>query len=311
MHACGHDVHITSLVGTARLMAASRDTWSGTLMLIGQPAEELGRGARAMMEDDLWARFGQPDSALAFHVSAGTPTGRLEAVVGSPMSGSDSVDIIIHGVGSHGASPHKSVDPVVLGSQIVLALQTVISREMPPREAGVITVGTFHAGTKRNIIPDQARLELTVRNDNLETRQLLLDGIRRVAENMGRVAGLPEDRLPEVVLVRGGMPPTVNDTELTRRLKSVWHEALGEGIFFDAKRESMHAEDFSFFTTEPYIPSTYFGVGGTPMADIEAANAGGDPVAPHHSPLFRVDPQASIMMGVEATVVALREMLQE
>jgi len=311
MHACGHDVHITSLAGTARLMASSRDTWSGTLMLIGQPAEEQGLGSRTMMEDHLWERFGQPDFAMGFHVSAGTPVGKLEAVIGSPNSGSDSVDIIVHGIGAHGASPHQSVDPVVLGAQIVLALQTVISREKPPREAGVITVGSFHAGTRRNIIPDQARLELTVRNDNLETRHLLLDGIRRVAENMGRVAGLPEELLPEVIFIDNSTPPIVNNTELTRRMRSVWSNALGDDVFVEVKRDSMHAEDFSGFTTDPYIPSTYFGVGGTSLNDLEAVASGGAPVSPHHSPLFRIEAEESVRLGVQATVLALRELLQD
>lgn len=310
MHACGHDVHMTSLVGTARVMAATKDTWSGTLMLIGQPAEERVNGAKGMMEDGIWERFGQPDYALAFHVASGVPTGKLVAVVGSPMSGADTVDIIIHGIGAHGASPHRGVDPVVLGSQIVLALQTVISRDMPPREAGVITVGSFHAGTKHNIISDKAHLQLTVRNDNLETRQILLDGIRRVAENMGRVAGLPDDLLPEVIVSDESVPPAINDTGLTQRLRGVWRSALGEDIFYEVKRKGMGAEDFPFFTTDPYIPSTYFSVGGTPQADFDAEEAGGTPVPSHHSPLFKVKGEESVRLGVEATVVALRDLLQ-
>jgi len=310
MHACGHDVHMTSLVGTARMMAASMDTWSGTLMLIGQPAEERINGAKGMMEDGLWERFGQPDYALAFHVASGVPTGKLVAVVGSPMSGADTVDIIIHGVGAHGASPHRGVDPVVLGSQIVLALQTVVSRELPPREAGVITVGSFHAGTKHNIISDTAHLQLTVRNDNFESRDLLLAGIKRIAENMGRVAGLPEDLLPEVIVSSEGVPPTINDAMLTQRLRGVWSSALGEDIFFEAKRQGMGAEDFPFFTVDPYIPSTYFAVGGTPQADFDAEKAGGTPVPSHHSPLFKVKGEESVRLGVEATVYALQDLLQ-
>jgi hippurate hydrolase len=310
MHACGHDVHITSLVGTARIMAATRDSWSGTLMLIGQPAEERVGGAKRMMADGIWQRFGQPDYALAFHVSSGVPTGKLVAVVGSPMSGADTVDIIVHGIGAHGASPHRGVDPVVLGSQIVLALQTVVSRELAPREAGVITVGSFHAGTKHNIISDQAHLQLTVRNDNLESRQVLLDGIRRIAVNMGRVAGLPDDLLPEVIVSDEGVPPAVNDTQLTLRLRSVWSEALGEDVFYESKRKGMGAEDFPFFTTEPYIPSTYFAVGGTPQADFDMEEAGGPPVPSHHSPLFKIEPEASVVLGVEATVLALKDLLQ-
>ena len=310
MHACGHDVHMTSLVGTARVMAATKNTWSGTLMLIGQPAEERVNGAKGMMEDGIWERFGQPDYALAFHVASGVPTGKLVAVVGSPMSGADTVDIIIHGIGAHGASAHRGVDPVVLGSQIVLALQTVVSRDMPPREAGVITVGSFHAGTKHNIISDKAHLQLTVRNDNFETRKILLDGIKRVAENMGRVAGLPDDLLPEVIVSDESVPPAINDTELTQRLRGAWRSALGEDIFFESKRQGMGAEDFPFFTTDPYIPSTYFAVGGTPQADFDAEEAGGIPVPSHHSPLFKVKGEESVRLGVEATVVALRDLLQ-
>jgi hippurate hydrolase len=303
-------VHITSLVGTARVMAATRDTWSGTLMLIGQPAEERVGGARGMMADNLWERLGRPDYALAFHVSSGVPTGKLVATVGSPMSGADTVDIIVHGIGAHGASPHRGVDPVVLGSQIVLALQTVVSRELAPREAGVITIGSFHAGTKHNIISDKAHLQLTVRNDNFETREILLDGIKRIAENMGRVAGLPEDLLPEVIVSDESVPPAINDTDLTRRLRATWQEAFGEDVFFEEKRKGMGAEDFPFFTVDPYIPSTYFAVGGTLQSDIDAEKAGGPPVPSHHSPLFKVEGEESVRMGVEATVVALRDLLQ-
>lgn len=310
MHACGHDVHITSLVGTARFMAANRDSWSGTLMLIGQPAEERVGGAKSMMKDGLWERFGKPDYALAFHVSSGVPTGKLVAIVGATMSGADTVDIIIHGIGAHGASPHRGVDPVVLGSEIVLALQTVVSRELAPREAGVITVGSFHSGTKHNIISDEARLQLTVRNDNLQTRQVLLDGIKRIAENMGRVAGLPEDLLPEVIVSDESVPPTINDTKLTQRLKAVWSKELGEDIFYESKREGMGAEDFSFFTTDPYVASTYFSVGGTPQADFDTEQAGGPAVPSHHSPLFKVKSEESVRMGVEATVIALQDLLQ-
>lgn len=184
MHACGHDVHITSLVGTACHIATNRDSWSGTLMLIGQPAEERVAGARSMMEDDLWLRFGKPDYALAFHVSSALPTGKLSVTPDSSYSGADTVDIIIHGVGAHGASPHSGVGPVVLGSQIVIALQTVVSRTLAPREAGMITVGAFHSGTKHNIISDRAHLQLTVRNDNLLSNQ---NGMSRAnADQVGR-----------------------------------------------------------------------------------------------------------------------------
>jgi len=308
MHACGHDVHITALVGTARQMAARRDEWSGTLMLIGQPAEELIAGARVMMEDDLWARFGKPDQAMAFHVAASIPTGRLAAPL-APYSGSDTVDIIVHGIGAHGASPHSGIDPVLVGSQIVLGLQAVVSRNLAPREPGVITVGAFHAGTKHNIISDRAHLKLTVRSESRAARKLLLDGIRRVAEHTGRAAGLPEELLPEVIVSDESTPPTLNDPALTAMLKATWSERFGDDIFYSAEREGMGAEDFPFFVTDPYIPSTYFAVGGTPQAAFDAAEAGGPAVPSHHSPLFKVAPEPSITLGVEATVTGLLELL--
>jgi len=309
MHACGHDVHITSLVGTAQLMVEKRDQWQGTLMLIGQPAEERVLGAAAMRADDLWPRFGQPDYAMAFHVTSSMPTGMLGASVESPYSGADTVDIYVSGVGAHGASPHRGVDPVVLGSQIVMALQTVVSRTLPPRRPGVITVGAFHSGTKHNIISDSAHLQLTVRSESADDRELLLDGIKRVAENMGRVAGLPEDRLPRVVVSDESVPPTLNDKALTERIIATWTEQFGEGVLFSGERLGMGAEDFPFFTVDPYIPSLYFAVGGTPPEDFAREQNGGAPVPSHHSPLFKIAPEASVTMGVEASVSALLELL--
>lgn len=311
MHACGHDVHITSLVGTGRVMMARRDEWQGTLMLIGQPAEERVGGAKLMMNEGIWDTYGKPDYALAFHVTSTVPTGKIIAEKDSPYSGADTVDILIKGVGAHGASPHRGIDPVVLGSEIVLALQTVVSRSLPPRRPGVITVGSFHAGTKHNIISDAAKLQLTVRSESVVDRQLLLDGIKRVAENMGRVAGLPDDMLPEVIVYENeGVPPTLNDAMLTDRLRSVWQTQLGDAAFFNEPRLGMGAEDFPFFTTDPYIPSVYFAVGGTPQADFDVEAAGGEPVPSHHSPLFKIDPRPAITLGVEASVIALIELLQ-
>ena len=309
MHACGHDVHITSLVGTAQIMAERRDEWQGTLMLIGQPAEERVMGAAAMRADNIWDRFGQPDYAMAFHVTSAMPTGMLGASVDSPYSGADTVDIYITGVGAHGASPHRGVDPIVLGSQIVMGLQTVVSRTLPPRRPGVITVGAFHSGTKHNIISDAAHLQLTVRSESASDRTLLLDGIRRVAENMGRVAGLPEELLPRVVVSDESVPPTLNDKALTERIMALWNGHFGEGVLFSGERLGMGAEDFPFFTVDPYIPSLYFAVGGTPPEDFVIEQSGGAPVPSHHSPLFKVEPDASVTLGVEASVSALLELM--
>ncbi len=309
MHACGHDVHITSLVGTARQMASRKNDWNGTLMLVVQPAEERVVGAKAMKADGIWDRFGLPDYALAFHVSSNDVAGKVNISEGSPYAGADTVDIIIHGVGAHGAYPHRGNDPIVLGSQIVLALQTLVARELSPRAPGVVTVGSFHSGTKHNIISDRAHLQLTVRNTSEETRELLLDGIRRIAENMGRVAGLPEDKLPEVIVSEEGVPPTINNAELARRLKAAWASAMGEDTVIDNPTTGMGAEDFPFFTVDPEITSVYWSIGGTPEADFEREAAGGLPVPSHHSPLFKIVPDPSVRAGVESTVVALLELM--
>lgn len=311
MHACGHDVHITSLVGTARQMVARKDEWSGTLMLLVQPAEERIIGARIMKDDGLWQRFGTPDYALAFHVSSQDVAGVINVSEGSPYAGADTVDIVIHGVGTHGAHPHGGKDPIVLGAQIVLALQTLVSRELAPREPGVVTVGSFHAGTKHNIISDRAHLQLTVRSTNEETRALLLEGIERIAVNMGRVAGLPEDKLPEVTISEESVPPTTNDAALARRLKIAWTENMGGDAVVDIPTKGMGAEDFPFFTVDPSIQSVYWAIGGTPAEDFERADAGGPPVPSHHSPLFKISPEPAVRAGVESTVVALMTLMQD
>jgi hippurate hydrolase len=309
MHACGHDVHITSLVGTARQMAARRDDWSGTLMLVVQPAEERVLGARAMRADNLWQRFGTPEYVLGFHVSASRPTGKLNALEGANNAGADTVDIIVHGVGAHGASPHRGKDPVLIGSQIVVALQTLVARELPPRAPGVVTVGSFHSGTKHNIISDRAHLQLTVRNTNDETRKILLEGIERIAINVGRAAGLPEDMLPEVIVSEESVPPNVNDINLARRLKVAWAEYMGDDAIQQEQPSGMGAEDFPLFSRDPSIPSMFWSVGGTPQADFDAEAAGGPPVPSHHSPLFKISPEPSVRTGVESTVVALLELM--
>ena len=310
MHACGHDVHITSLAGTARYMAANKDKWSGTLMLVVQPAEERVLGARAMREDGIWERFGLPDYALAFHVSSNDVAGVINLSEGTPYAGADTVDIIIHGVGTHGAHPHRGKDPIVLGSQIVLALQTLVARELSPRDAGVVTVGSFHSGTKHNIISDRAHLQLTVRNTSDATRTLLLDGIKRIAENMGRVAGLPEDKLPEVIVSNESVPPTTNNAGLARRLRQAWQASMGEAAVVDIPTKGMGAEDFPFFTADPDIMSVYWAIGGTPQEAFDAEAEGGDPVPSHHSPLFKIAPEPSVTKGVESTVVALLELMR-
>ena len=213
------------------------------------------------------------------------------------------------GPDAHGAYPHQGKDPIVIGAQITINLQTIISRELAPRHSGVITVGSFHAGTKHNIISDRAHLQLTVRSLNPEVRAQLLSAIERVAMGTARTAGLPEDKLPEVVVDEFSYPPTYNDSGLARRLKGVLVEKMGADAVIEPSETGMGAEDFGFFTTDPYIPSVYFSVGGTPKKDIERAEAGGPAIPSHHSPQFKISPEPSVKAGVEATVVVLMELM--
>lgn len=299
MHACGHDVHITALVGTARQMAARKANWSGTLVLIGQPAEERIFGARAMMQDGLYSRFPKPDYALAFHVSADTPTGKIEAPLDITSSSSDSVDIAVRGVGTHGAYPHMGVDPVLVASQIVVSLQTLRSREVNPLEGAVVTVGSIHGGIKHNIIPEQVDLQLTVRADSPEVRTTLLDGIDRVARNTALALNVPEDRLPVVTRsTTETTPATINDRETAQRVRDIFAATFGPDVLRDTPRTGMGAEDFAYFVqTETGVKGVYFSVGGTPEAELETA-------AGHHSPLFKITPEPAVTLGVEASVAA-------
>lgn len=309
MHACGHDVHITSLVGTARQLAAMKDRWKGTVVFIVQPAEERVGGADAMIKDGLYTRFPKPDYALAFHVAAELETGKISASEGIQYSSADSVDIRVPGIATHGAAPQLGRDPVYIASQIVVGLQSIISREKGPLEPGVITVGAFHAGTKHNIISEFADLQVTVRANSQDVRDKLIASIERVAVGIGRAHGLPEDRLP-IVKVIESTPVTVNDAALARRLNGAIAKALGPDVVVPFRQTSMGAEDFAFFVDPKFnIPGYYFGVGGTAPEWIEAAKNGGKPVAGHHSPLFRIDPEPSVRLGIEAMTAAVLDLL--
>jgi hippurate hydrolase len=237
MHACGHDVHITALVGTARQMAERSEDWSGTLVLIGQPAEERISGARKMLQDGLYERFPKPDYALAFHVSADGPSGKVTIPQDVVASSSDSVDIIVHGVGAHGAAPHRGIDPVLVASQIVVSLQSIVSRNIAPLSAGVITVGAIHGGTKHNIIGNRVEMQLTVRSDDPAVREQLLDGIDRVARGVAISLGVPDDRLPEVV--RSPVettPPTINDTATASLVLAAVEQQMGSEMLYSEPR---------------------------------------------------------------------------
>lgn len=310
MHACGHDVHITALVGTARRLVELKRRWAGTVVFIGQPAEERISGARAMLEDGLYERFGVPDYALAFHVSAGDPAGKVSVDSGLIASSSDSVDIVVRGIGAHGASPHKGKDPIYIASQIVVALQGLVSRELSPLEPGVVTVGAFNGGFKHNIIPDRVKLQLTVRSDSEETRGKLLEGIERIAAGVGRTAGLPDHLLPQVKRTTESTPTTSNDEALAERIRRAFLRELGEEALYEDQRLGMGAEDFAYFVgTEHQVPGVYFNVGGTAPEDLEAEEAGGPPVPSHHSPFFKIEPEPAVISGVHAMTVAVLELL--
>jgi hippurate hydrolase len=293
------------MIGTARQLMALRDQWSGTLVLIGQPAEERIGGAVAMLKDGLYERFPKPEYAFAFHVVADHPSGRITVPLNAAFSSSDSVDIIVHGVGAHGASPHKGVDPVLVASQIVVTLQSVVSRTIAPLKPGVITVGAIHGGTKHNIIGNRVEMQLTVRSDDPETRKLLLDGIDRVADGVARSLGVPEDLLPEVIRsATETTPATVNDEPTARLIKESFRVHFGDDILFEKPREGMGAEDFAYFVEpELNVKGVYFVIGGTPEAEIETAPS-------HHSPFFKVEPEPSIKVGVEARVVGAMSLMK-
>src|SRR5206468_281271 len=240
---CGHDVHITCLTGVARVLQHLKPHWHGTLVFIGQPAEERGGGAKAMLKDGLFTRFPRPDFCVALHDSAEFPGGTVDYTPGYSMANVDSVDITVRGVGGHGAYPHKTKDPIVLAAQIVLALQTIVSREVQPGEPAVVTVGSIHGGNKHNIIPDEVRLQLTVRSYTDEVRQQTIEAIKRIVRGHALAAGLPEDHLPEVKLEDDFTAATYNDPALREKLAGVFKRLFGDSNVIK-KKPTMGGEDF-------------------------------------------------------------------
>ncbi len=310
MHACGHDTHMTAWIGTARRLAAMKDQWSGTLVMIGQPAEEIGSGSKAMLDDGLYTRFPKPAYVLAFHDTPTLPAGQIGYSDGWALANTDSVDLLIKGVGGHGAYPDTTRDPIVLAARIVSALQTLVSREMDPQEPAVVTVGSFHAGSKHNIIPDEAHLQLTVRSYAPETRQRLLDGIIRIARGEAIAADIPEDRMPEMSIKEDYTPATFNTQPLTGRVATGFVERFGKDRVQQIK-PAMGGEDFSrFHIADRSIQSMIFWVGGTP-ADKWAA-AGGDvaKLPSLHSPFWAPEADKVVATATEAMTSAALSLLK-
>jgi hippurate hydrolase len=312
MHACGHDTHMSAWIGTARRLAAMKDQWSGTLVMIAQPGEETGEGAKAMLEDGLYTRFPKPTHAVAFHDSASLPAGTIGFTPGPAMANVDSVDVLVKGVGGHGAVPHQTKDPIVLAARIVGSLQTLVSRELDPQDAAVVTVGSFQSGTKHNIISDEAKLQLTVRSYNDKTRTMLLDGIARIARGEAIAAGVPDEKMPVVTVRRAEFTPaTVNTEKLTQEVIGRFRDRFGAERVRQVP-PPMVGEDFSRYHREdPSIESLLFWVGGVPAQKWQAVGGDAQKLPSLHSPFWAPDAETTISTATEAMVTAALGVLKK
>jgi amidohydrolase len=305
MHACGHDLHMAAIVGTATIMAHSKNTWYGTLMLIGQPAEETIGGAQGMLADGLLTRFPKPNVAVAMHVGNLLPAGKVGIVPGVYNTNADSLRVTIYGKGGHGAAPHTTIDPIVIAARTVLALQTIVSREVKPGEMAVVTVGYIQAGTKNNIIPDQAELGLTVRTRNAEVRKQVLAAIARITKAEAEAAGAPREPLIDHY---EGTDLVYNDPALAGRLRGALQSALGKDNVV-MEEPIAASEDFSYYVAQG-IPGFYFSLGGADPEKFAQAKAAGTMLPSNHSPLFAPDVDPALRTGIAAEVAVLRDLLK-
>lgn len=305
MHACGHDIHMASFIGTARALSKLRDQWKGTVVMIGQHAEERVLGARLMLRAGLFSKFPKPDKAIALHCSADMAHGQVGIVEGYALANVDSVEIVVKGVGGHGSMPHLCKDPIVLASQIVLALQTIVSREVRPGDPAVVTVGSIHGGTKSNIISDEVRLQLTLRSYKTETRQHLIDSIKRIVQAQAESANMPADKMPEVIVSDDRASALYNQPALCAEVRQIFETTLGAANVL-TREPVMGAEDFSEYgLTKEKVPLCMFWLGTQPPAVVADAKAKGTTLPSLHSPFFKPIPEPSIETGVKAMTSAV------